>query len=281
MSEKQKEQIEDPIDPALKIKQGDTSEKVEAILKTASETGQEVSIEGREQKIRNTLEAYRQYRESFRRLEMYLPDYKIKEDMVVFRNLPGEAIGEEREGELVIDPVLLLHPTYRIANILSHVIAHEELHKQGIKGDGWIEWYLQKIDLVKGDANGDIQLTDEYENALNNTSAFIEMLSHSTARPQNEIGEIIHNLYLQEDYTGMFNFFKNNCIDTFDSQEDKDKAFDIFHKAFPELRQKDSNEEGETIGVIPIIPEEGDLPQESSGIRETVKARVDEQLEEI
>lgn len=203
-----------------------TSKRVEKALKKASKTGESVPVSG--VKISDPVQAYRNLQAALSHVEN-MTGFTGKD--LYFAKFEGKTVGEAREGKIIIDPIMLMHPVHRLA----HVIVHEYCHGNDVENEGLVEArtraLMQKSGLlVEGD---ELKTTEAYDAAVANFYEFVEKVADG--KDISAVVEEVYQLYYSGNYEAIYEMYEKKCMDGKKSDEERDKAFELFEIVFPEL----------------------------------------------
>ena len=149
--------------------------------------------------------------------------FKVDLKSVFFQSLPGDQVGESREGGEIIDPKMLMHPAARLAHVLAHELAHD---RKLILNEALVESFVH---LFFGDENPE----EVYALAMEKFEEFAAKFNKNGNAEAGTKG--IFELYYKRDFEGIYQGFSKNYIDKLGSEDEKDKAYELFTDVFPEL----------------------------------------------
>lgn len=203
-----------------------TSKRVEKALKKASKTGESVFVSG--VKISGPVRAYKNLQVALSHVEN-MTGFTGKD--LYFAKFEGETVGEAREGKVIIDPIMLMHPVHRLA----HVIVHEYCHGNDVENEGLVEArtraLMQKSGLLIEEGD-ELKTTEAYDAAVANFYEFVEKVADG--KDISAVVEKVYQLYYSGNYEAIYEMYEEKCMDG-KSDEEKDKEFEFFETVFPEL----------------------------------------------
>lgn len=189
---------------------------------------------------------------------------RVSLDEISFRKFHGNVVGESGKEGVQVDPIMLLHPAYRLAHVIAHEAAHD---RNEIQNEGLVESYIQ---LLFGEENpGEV-----YENAVNNFAEFAKRCDSD--RNAERATKLIYQLYYSGGYEKIFEMYEENYIETLATDKEKDEAFKFFMLVFPELEYDGSEKPGHF--ALKTLEEKTDGPAIDP---KAVKAKVRETEERI
>jgi len=208
----------------------ETSKRVKKALKKASKTGESVPVSGVE--ISDSVRAYRNLQAALSHVEN-MTGFTGKD--LYFAKFEGETVGEAKEGKIIIDPIMLMHPAHRLA----HVIVHEYCHGNDVENEGLVEArtraLMQKSGLLV-EEGGELKTTEAYDVALANFYEFVEKVADG--KDISAVVEDVYQLYYSGNYEAIYEMYEEKCMDGLKSDEERNEAFEFFETVFPELAVK-------------------------------------------
>ena len=152
---------------------------------------------------------------------------------IFLRQLPGEAAGKSTDARVEIDPVGLLNPEVRLSYLWA-TMPHELLHGFGkVDSEGLVEYMCDTMGFYESSTGGALVPTEKYNEAKDNTAAFIRKAAEYSGKPEKEVGEEIYQFY----YEGKPDFIPIKYVDIWGREPKKfDEMAILFGKAFPEIQ---------------------------------------------
>ena len=205
-----------------------TSKRVEKALKKASKTGESVPVSGVE--ISDPVQAYKNLQAALSHVEN-MTGFTGKD--LYFAKFEGKTVGEAREGKVIIDPIMLMHPVHRLA----HVIVHEYCHGNDVENEGLVEArtraLMQKSGLVIEEGD-ELKTTEAYDAAVANFYEFVEKVADG--KDISAVVEEVYQLYYSGNYEAIYELYEKEWLNGLKSDEESDKEFEFFETVFPELK---------------------------------------------
>ncbi len=206
---------------ALGVLEAAAAEQADAGKGTLTLAGQTVDPE----------QAYKNLEEALKLVKNYFGG-KLKIDLsdLQFQKFHGDMVGESTETATLIDPIMLMHPAMRLAHIIAHELAHDN---KKILNEGLVESYVH-LWFGEDGAEG------VYDAAVEN---FKEFAKRFDAGGNIEAGtKRAYEFYFSGQYEKLFEEYEENYINTRGSDDEKDAAYDLFGKVFPELKYSATSE---------------------------------------
>ncbi len=208
----------------------ETSKRVEKALKKAFKTGESVPVSG--VGILDPARAYRNLQAALSHVKN-MTGFTGKD--LYFKMFEGKTVGEAKEGKIIIDPIMLMHPAHRLA----HVIVHEYCHGNDVENEGLVEArtraLMQKSGLLIEEGE-ELKTTEAYDAALTNFYEFVEKVADG--KDISTVVEEVYQLYYSGNYEAIYEMYEEKWLDGLESDEEKDKEFEFFKAVFPELKIK-------------------------------------------
>jgi len=212
----------------LKAEQGTKLSDAMETLRSASESGESATIEGRV--FDNPAMALENIQRVLAVLEQFLP---FSKDDIYFKSFGGDTLGESSEGRVEADPIMLMHPFNRLAHVLFHEISHSG---DDVENEALVEERARALLRAAGLVDDDLQFTDAYSSALEKFREFADRVRED--KSLDETIEEVYQLYYSGKYEEVYRLYKVRYIDRLASEKEQDKAFDLFAEVFPELEVK-------------------------------------------
>ena len=151
-----------------------------------------------------------------------------------FKMFEGETVGEAKEGKVIIDPIMLMHPVHRLA----HVIVHEYCHGNDVENEGLVEARTRALMeksglLIEGD---ELKTTEAYDVAVANFYNFANRVADGKDIPA--VVEKIYGLYYSGNYEAIYEMYEKRYMNGLKNDEERNEAFEFFETVFPELAVK-------------------------------------------
>ncbi len=196
-------------------------------MKKNSKTGESVSVSDVE--ISDPARAYRNLQAALSHVEN-MTGFTGKD--LYFAKFEGKTVGEAREGKIIIDPIMLMHPVHRLA----HVIVHEYCHGNDVENEGLVEArtraLMQKSGLlIEGD---ELKTTEAYDVAVANFYEFVEKVANG--KDISAVVEEVYQLYYSGNYEAIYEMYEEKWLDGLESDKKSDEEFEFFKTVFPELK---------------------------------------------
>ncbi len=170
-------------------------------------------------------ESHEKFKQALALVEQHLGDIvDIDLSKIEFRKLEGNLVGEAVERATLLDPEIFRHPVF----VITQVVAHELLHKNTrIPNEGLVQAAVERVFGKSADvAHSYAEMVRDFEKL----AGFFDENDDSDAGIKE-----IYRLYDAEDYEAIFEGYHKNHILRLETDDEKDGAFEFFHKVFPEL----------------------------------------------
>jgi hypothetical protein len=206
--------------------QKDTMGDVERALKSADQ-GKVVDIGG--EKVLDPKKAYETLQSALNHVSRYL---NFDKNDISFRKFSGSTVGEATAEGVEIDPIMLMHPVNRLAQVITHEFLHK---KGGIENEGLVE--AATVALLKASGlyseEGGLKMTKNYTFAVENFKKFIARVSEG--EDENKVLLKVYDLYYSGKYNEIYRMYENKYLNGFPDEKDRAKEFLFFKNVFPEF----------------------------------------------
>lgn len=198
--------------------QGRTAKDILAAAKVANDN--EINIEGREW----DLEAIgRKLDQAISLVKQKFPEaFDVDLDRIFFNKLAGKLVGESRKDGTYIDPYMFGQPLARLVHVLAHELAHNE---KKVMSEPVVEGMVHVFMENSGIENG-------YEEDAEN---FKEVATRMTNGDVKKGAEMIYGVYLSGQFEKLYQTYKEAYLSKLETEAEKDEAFNLFTRTFPEL----------------------------------------------
>lgn len=191
--------------------------------------------------------------------------FNVSLDDIYFQKFRGNIVGESKDKGVFVDPVMLMHPSKRLAHVIAHETAHD---RRRVMNEALVESYVALWFGADGSEG-------VYEAAVENFGKLAKLFDRKgeSEGDAKKGTERMYELYYTNNPQGLYTELMEGL-----SEEDQDEAHDLFKKVFPEIeyvhhdRPIDDPEFVDGECKIKVLkPEEYEL---TSQVREKVEATV-------
>lgn len=166
-------------------------------------------------------------------------DFKLNE--MFFKQMAGNKVGEATEKGIVIDPVMLMHPAARLAQVIAHEVTH---NKKLIMNEALVEAYVERF-------FGKTGLEHVYDKAVEQFEEFARRFDKGGDGKRGT--EDIYNLFYNGRFGEIYDTYKKNYVDGLKTDGEQDKALDFFSEVFPELHYNEDERSVDDPSIEPNI----------------------------
>jgi tetratricopeptide (TPR) repeat protein len=268
------------LDSEIASARAEGSKRVEKTLKKGAKTGEAVTVAQVEivdpEKARENLDR------ALKIVQRYIP---FDEKDLYFKQFPGNIVGEEVEGKIYADPIMLMHPAERIAHLLLHEFGHVDVDNEAVV-EAYTRELLKDAALISGEGSS-LKVTEKYEVALKSYYEYCKRISGT--EDLSYAIKATYDSYKAENYEEIYERYEEAYINNFETEEEKDEAFKLFEEVFPELKvyrngrynvRKVERVEAEAKEAEGVEPEAAAGKTEPAA-EDIAKEGVDETLEEV